>query len=201
MILRNCRLLFPRIGLQLRKPGPDMGKYRYARDYVIREDPKEDGRIRKSVQYAAAVYEYDCPWEQVKKTRTVLMAVSGILWAAYLGGMIPVSTAMKTLYAALPYALCGLWIALYTRSVVQLYSRMMPLTRQRADLLNNQFPASCMFACIFSFLALAGECIRLCTGGMFRRGDLVWIVCGAVMFAAAAMAFRRRSQIRLHPAG
>lgn len=176
-----------------------MGKFRYARDYAVRRDDSGDGRTRTSAEYIASLYEYDAPVETVLQTRRFLTFAGAALWVFYVGGMIPVSTAMKTLYAALPYAMCGLWIALYTRSTAQLYPGKPPLTRRRADLLNNQFPAVCVFTCIFSFLALAGECIRLCTGGTCRTGDLVWMVCGGCMFAAAAMAFRRRSRIRLHP--
>ena len=176
-----------------------MGKYRYAKDYAIREDTGEDGRQKISAEYTAAFYGYDRPVSEVKRTGRYLTLQAVLMWAAFLGGMVLLSGAMKTLYAALPYATLALWIGLFSRSILTLLRTEPPLTHKQADLLNNQFPAVSMFACIFSALALAGEAVALCLGRECLWGDIVWIACDVLIFILAAIAFRRRREVMLHP--
>jgi len=173
----------------------DMGKYRYAKDYAIREDTGENGRQKISAEYTAGFYEYDRPVSEVKRTARYLALLGILLWAAFLCGMILMSGAMKTLYAALPYATIALWNGLYTHSVLTLFKETPPLTHKQADLMNNQFPAVSMFACIFSAIALGGETVHLILGASLLKGDIVWIVCDILVFLCAAAAFKKRREI------
>ena len=168
-----------------------MSRNRYVGDYRIVESIDGRGRVKSDYEYIGAPYVYAGDAASVKAARVRVALCCMVGWAAWLAALIPVSTAMRALCIALPFAFAALPLGMLTALTLSARKAAEPLEHPTADQLTNAYPPRALFTALLPAAALLGEGIRFLLGpGDMRPGDALFAlgalglaVCGALAFA------------------
>lgn len=156
-----------------------MSRNRYVGDYHLADSLDDRGKIRTEVEYVGGRYSFVKDAGTVQKAKKRVFILCAVCWLLYVGGMIPVSTAMRTVYSAVPYVLIAVPLALLTGTILEIYPQKERFIHRYADRMENRYPASAAFIAILSGVALAGQGINLIRGLAMTGGDLTAAVCAA----------------------
>ena len=160
-----------------------MSRNRYVGDYRIVESMDARGRIRSDSEYIGTPYVYEGDDASVRAARRRMTACCAGGWAGFVAALLPASRAMHTWYISLPFAFAALPLALITGVTAQLYRAKPPFERRHADLLENRAPARTFFAMLLSGIAFIGEAAGALRGAALMRGDAVFSLGCAALFA------------------
>ena len=178
-----------------------MSRNRYVSDYHLADSLDERGRIRTEVEYVGSLYSFSAPAEKVRQAKKRSLGLCAAGWVAYIGAMIPLSAAMRTVYTALPFALAAVPLALLTGTVLEVMPLKERFLHRYADRLENRYPASAAFLVFLPALCLVGEAVSLLRGAAVTAGDLLYSLGAAVLLAAGILARRIRENLRCEKAG
>ena len=167
-----------------------MSRNRYVGDYHLADTVDDRGKIRTDVEYTGGLYSFSKETEIIRraKNKSILLCAAG--WLAYITAMIPVSTAMKTFYCAIPFVFVAVPLALLTGTALAVYPLKERFIHKHADRIENRWPASSAFLVILSGIALLGEAVNLIRGQKLVSGDLVFTLCAPVVLLAGILAYR-----------
>ncbi len=98
-----------------------MSRNRYVGDYRIVESIDARGRVKSDYEYIGAPYVYAGDATAVKAARSRVALCCAVGWAAWLSALIPISSAMRALYVALPFAFAAIPLALTAGTAVSLF--------------------------------------------------------------------------------
>lgn len=161
---------------------------RYSGDYRILESVDEKGRIRSSTEYIGKDYVFTAGKKRAASAAKALAILCAACLAGFLLALIPESSAMRTLYAALPCAFTALPLWFMSTAAWTALRAREPFVHRDADLLNLRLPAACVFAVVLSAAALLGGALGLLLGKKtpmsgdwcFLTGNLICLVCAVL---------------------
>ena len=158
-----------------------MSRNRYVGDYRLVESIDGRGRIRTDYEYIGAIYTYTGGAKDARRwlKRALATCVAGA--AAYAGALIPVSTAMRTLWVALPFAFEALPLGLTVAALVRALRAGDRLEHRHADQLENRCPACSFFTMALPAIALIGEAANLFRGVGLLAGDIAFAAGAALL--------------------
>ena len=134
---------------------------KYSRDYRLIDSVDDRGRIRTETEYIGQSYRF-AEGEGAARSAAKRMALLCMLaWLSYLAALLFPSTAMKTLYAALPCAFTALPLWLLSSAVLTALRLRVPFVHRDADRLNFRLPAAAVFSALFPAFALIGKLLSL----------------------------------------
>ena len=162
-----------------------MSRNRYVGDYRLVERIDARGRIKTDYEYIGAAYVHAGGAEAARRDLTRALAACAVGWAAFVGALVPVSRATRTLYVSLPFAFAALPLALMTAAVVRVRRAGEKLEHRHADQLENRCPACSFFTALLCVAALIGEGVNLIRGAEMLPGDSA-VSAGAALLAACA---------------
>lgn len=172
-----------------------MSRNRYVKDYRLVETVSERGHISSSYEYIGDPYYFAGEPGHVKRDKKLAMALCPLLWALYLGAMLPQSFAMRTMFISLPFIFTALPLGILSDIVFSVCPAKEPLEHRHADKIENRLPPAALAAAFLPGAALIAELIRLLLGGAFRGGDLVFLICAALLTAGSAWLFSFRKKL------
>ena len=173
-----------------------VSRNRYVGDYHLADSLDDRGKIRTEVEYVGGRYSFIKDEETVRKAKIRVLVLCAAGWLLYIGGMIPVSVAMKTVYSAVPFVLIAVPLALLTGTVLEVFPQKRNFIHRYADRLENRYPASAAFIAILSGIVLLGEGINLIRGLQLTGGDIIAAVCAAGLLAAGVLASRSGKDLK-----
>lgn len=171
-----------------------MAQNRYIKDYRLLETVNERGRIRTELEYIGDDYYFVRGLAAVRKDRKLVFPVCAAAWAALIGGLLPNSAGMHTLYVSLPYLFTLLALGLLTETILTALPAKEPFEHRQADRLTNQWPPAALAAGILPCVSLLGELIRLLIGLPMNAGDGLLCLCAAIAAGCAFFLFSRRKR-------
>ena len=169
---------------------------KYSRDYRLIDSVDARGRIHTETEYVGENYGFR-EGERAARTAAKRMAFfCALAWLCWLAALFPPSTAMKTLYAALPCAFTALPLWLFSSAVVTALRVRVPFVHRDADRLNFRLPAAGMFSALFPAFALLGELLSL----FFARpavlpGDWVFLTGNGLCLLFVLLCRRLRGRV------
>ena len=217
--MEKCRIrgAFPGNALRKgRKPeGERMARNPYRKDYRLVEEFSEKGRVKTSYEYIGEACVF-CEGENAAHAwarRCALLVSAG--WILYIGAMFLESEAMRRLYAALPFAFCGVPLALLTGHVFAMRSLKEPLEKRHMDRFNNRYPQAALFLTLFAVFALLGEAAGLAAAffraagtdpaeiyaGMLSPGEVLFLAGSAGLCLCGGILLKGRVHLRVEAAG
>ena len=172
-----------------------MAKNRYARDYRLVENFDERGKVKITYEYTGTAWRFlrDAQVIRMEKRMMLLRACAG--WLFFLLALIPASTAMHSLYIALPFAFTAVPLMLFTDTAFVFLKAKEPLEHRHADRFNNRYPAVCLAWIVFSMAAVIGEAVNVLFRIPALKGDLVFSVCALLMLGCAVWSFSVRTRV------
>ena len=177
-----------------------MARNKYVKDYRLLETFDEKGRVHTDYEYIGDAYRFRASGERVARARRISLGACLLGWLLFLGGMIPPSTAMHTIYVSLPYAFSALPLGILTELAVTAFRVKEPMEHHFSDRLNNRFPPAALAVAVLSAASLLGELINLLRGFTLLSGDAVFTLCGALYFACGCLAFGCRKDLETRKA-
>ncbi len=162
-----------------------MSRNRYVGDYRLVESIDARGRIRTDYEYIGAAYVHAGGADAARRLIGRALGACAVGWAAFVGALIPVSRAGKTLYVLLPFAFAALPLGLMTATLIRVLRAGDRLEHRHADQLENRCPACTFFVALLCAAALIGEAVNLLRGAQMRPGDAVFAACAALLTACA----------------
>ena len=161
---------------------------RYSRDYRIVETVDEKGRIRSETEYIGSEYVFAAGRKRAAAASHRLLALCAVAWLAFLAALLPQSTAMRTLYAALPCAFTALPLWHMSAAAVTAFRLKEPFAHRDADRVNLRLPAAGVFAVVLTAGAVIGGAASLLAAKaaplpgdwVFLIGNLICLVCAAL---------------------
>ena len=172
-----------------------MARNRYIKDYRIVETVNERGRIRSNYEYIGAAYVFAADAKTLYRARRFALAACLIGWLAFLGALLPNSTAMRTFYVSLPFAFAALPLWLLTEDAVFAFRAKEPLEHRHADRLANRYPAAAVFTAALPAVSLIGELVTLLRGLDLRAGDIAFTLFAALLLGCGAVSYRGRKNL------
>ena len=160
-----------------------MSRNRYVGDYRLVESIDERGRIRTDFEYIGATYVHAGGATAARGLLRRALTACGVGWAAFVGALIPVSRAARTLYVSLPFAFAALPLGLMTAVVFRVLRAGEKLEHRHADQLENRCPACSFFTILLCVVALAGEGVNLLRGVQMLPGDIAFAAGAALLIA------------------
>ncbi len=173
-----------------------MSRNRYVGDYRIVESIDGRGRVRSDYEYIGAPWVYAEDARVVRAARSRVAACCAIGWLSWIAALIPLSSAMRALYVALPFAFAAIPLALTAGTAVSLFREREPFERRHADRLENRAPAGTFFMALLSGTALVGEGVNALRGAVMLPGDAVFAACAAVIVACAIACHRQWKRLK-----
>lgn len=177
-----------------------MSRNRYVADYRIVESIDSRGRIRSDYEYIGAPYVYARGMGAAKAARVRVAACCALGWAAWIGALLPLSSAMRRLYVALPFALVAVPLALTTGIAASLFSEREPFEHRHADRLENRAPACTFFAGLLGAVALVGEGVNVLLGAQLLPGDGIFAAGAAALLVCAIVCHRQWKALKCRTA-
>ena len=171
-----------------------MAQNRHIRDYRLVETIDERGRIRTDYEYIGNDYYYLRGAEAVIRDRRTARIVCAAAWAAFVGGLLPNSGGMRTLWVSMPYIFTAVPLGVLTETLITAVPEKEPLQHRQADRLENRFPPASLAAAALPLISLVGEGIDLLLARPLNGGDAVLSLCAAMMAVCAAFVFSRRKR-------
>ena len=192
-----------------------MARNPYRKDYRLVEEFSEKGRVKTSYEYIGEACVF-CEVESAAHDwarRCALLISAG--WILYIGAMFFESEAMRRLYVALPFAFCGVPLALITGHVFAMRSLKEPLEKRHMDRFNNRYPQAALFLTLFAVFALLGESAGLAgaffrpavtapaeiCAGMLNPGEVLFLAGSAGLCLCGGMLLKGRAHLRVEAAG
>ena len=173
-----------------------MSRNRYIGDYHLADCLDDRGRIRTEVEYIGGLYSFSKDAGTVRKTKYQILILCAVGWLAYIGAMIPVSTATKTIYTALPFVFIAVPLGLLTGTALLIFPIKERFEHRFADRIENRYPSSCMFIVFLSAVSLLCEAVNLIRGLEMRKGDILFTACAFVILLVGVLAFRSRDGVK-----
>ena len=173
-----------------------MSRNRYVGDYRIVESIDGRGRVKSDYEYIGAPWVYAGDPHGVSAARTRVAACCLVGWLAWIAALIPVSSAMRTLFVALAFAFAAIPLALITGTAVSLFREKPPFEHRHADRLENRAPACTFFTALLAVAALIGEAVNALRGAALLPGDAVFAACAAVLVACAIACHRQWKRLK-----
>ena len=178
-----------------RLPGERMSRNKYVKDYRLLESVDERGRVRVEYEYIGRYYEFTGGTDTARAGKKRVLRLCALCWAAFFAALIPVSTAMHTVYVSLPFAFSALPLGMLSASALSIPAGEKLMEHRTADALENALPPRALFAALLSGTALAAQAVRLIvTRDPVWPGDAVFLAAAAAMTAGAAAAFSERKK-------
>ena len=173
-----------------------MSRNRYVGDYHLADTVDDRGKIRTDVEYTGGLYSFSKEAETVRRTKikSILLCAAG--WLIYITAMFPVSTAMKTIYCAIPFVFIAVPLALLTGTAAAVFLLKERFIHKHADRIENRWPASSAFIVILSGIVLLGEAVNLIRGVELVSGDLVFALCAPALLLAGILAYRAGKNLK-----
>ncbi len=159
---------------------------KYIGDYRLDDSLDERGKLRTRAVYVGGDYGFSAPERADKRHKWAVSWLCVACWLFFIGALLPNSLAAHCMYCILPFAACGLTLALETSCAVLLLRVKEPFRREQADRLNGRLPASALWTAFLSAAALLGLGLRtLLAREPLLWGDAVFAACGALLLAAS----------------
>ncbi len=177
-----------------------MSRNRYVKDYRLVETVSESGRIKTSYEYIGREYVFAGDPKQVARDKKIALALCPLLWALFIGAMIPRSEATRSLYILLPYAFTAIALGVMSDILFSVCFAKPPLEHRYADRMNNRFPPAALGAAFLPGLALIAQLLRIAIKGGMLAGDWVFIACAALLTAGSLFLFGFRKKLAVREA-
>ena len=158
---------------------------RYSGDYRILETVDAKGRIHSSTEYIGREYVFTAGKKRAASAARAMAVLCAVCWAGFLLALLPESSAMRTLYAALPCAFTALPLWFMSSAALTALRVKEPFVHRDADRLNLRLPVACVFEIVLTAAALIGEILALLLAKntplfgdwCFLAGNLTSLVC------------------------
>ena len=173
----------------------DMARNRYLKDYRIVETVDERGRIHSSYEYIGDNWFFQADPKTLDRAKKLILALSVLCLALWLGAMLPESRAMRTWYTSFPFAFLVLPLTVLLEQGWSLYRCKEPMEHRLADQLSNRYPPRCLAAAVLAGLVLIGQAVSLLRGLPMTMGDLIFSLGDALILGAAVLLFRERKTL------
>ena len=173
-----------------------MSRNRYVGDYRIVESIDGRGRVVSGYEYIGRPWAFERDEATVRAARRVVAISCAVGWAAWLAALLPVSSATRTLYVALPFIFAALPLGLNTALCWRLFRQKPPFEHRHADQLHNRGPACSFFTALLCTLALIGEGVNALRGAALSAGDAVFIAGAALLMACGIACHRQWKRLR-----
>ena len=169
------------------------------RDYRLVENIDARGRIKTTYEYIGKAYYYVLSPEAARRgaRRALICCAAG--WLAFAGALLPLSTAARTVYVALPFAFAALPLGMMTALTFGQLSAKEPLEHRLADQAQNRCPACSFFTALLSGAGLLGEGVNLLRGLALLPGDGLFSLGAAALMACALTAHRQWKALQSAP--
>lgn len=177
-----------------------MSRNRYVKDYRLVETVSESGRIKTSYEYIGKEYVFAGEAGQVARDKKIALALCPLLWALFIGAMIPRSEATRSLYIILPYAFTAIALGIATDILFSVCLAKPPMEHRYADRMNNRFPPAALGAAFLPGLSLFAQLLRIIIKGGMLPGDWVFIACAALLTAGGCRLFGLRKRLAVREA-
>lgn len=169
-----------------------MAMNRYVKDYRLVETVDERGRIRTELEYIGDRYEYVSDKHSLKNNRIIVFVTCILAWLGYIVALIPVSVSMHTIYISMPFLFTALPLAIMTEILITAPNGSKVLEHRQADKLSNRYPAAAVFIIILAGFPFAVGLIRSLVSGDNVVGDILFLVCAALITACGILLFIKR---------
>lgn len=173
-----------------------MSRNRYVGDYRIVETIDGRGRIRSDYEYIGKPWVYAGDGAEVRAARKTVAAGCVVGWLAWLGALLPVSSATRVLYVSMPFIFAAIPLALNAALAWRLFRTGEPFEHRHADQVENRGPACSFFTILLSAIALIGEAVNALRGAVMLPGDAVFAACAAVIVACAIACHRQWKRLK-----
>lgn len=173
-----------------------MQKGKYNRDYRLIEEFRADGRVHTDYEYIGDPWYFDLDESNVEKGKRKALCLVILSAASFVAALIPYSGMMHKLWIALPFVFTILPVFMTADLVLSMRKIKNPMEHRHADKLNNAFPARTFAMLCLSAVSLIAEIVYLFINGIQAAGDLVMILCTAMLLACGVLLFKMRKLFR-----
>lgn len=169
-----------------------MARNRYMKDYRLIEQVDERGRIHTDYEYIGERYRYVRDGRTVDRARMEARVLCAAGWLLFVGGLLPNSAAMRTIYISLPYIFAAIPLALLTETVFSAPAGDAVMERRKADRLLNRYPPAALALAVLAGVSLIGVLICLVRSVPLGGEDAAFSLCAAAVCAAGVRLFIKR---------
>ena len=171
---------------------------KYSKDFQTVNTLDSNGHLRTKTVYNGDYFVFEREEMGKTKARVLLAVFLFLIWAVWIFGLVPESTAMRTFYVVAPYVSISIGILFMTFGASDIVFSKGPFIREGADHINNRFPtaAICAFclACV-SILTFAVLCIR--DFKSLQTGDVLFGISNAVLAAFSFLFYKNSRHFRV----
>ena len=167
-----------------------VSRNRYVGDYHLADSLDERGRIRTEVEYVGGLYSYIQKPESVNNAKKKILCLCAVGWLAYLAALIPVSTAGRTVYSAVPFVFIAAPLGLLSATALEILPQKERFIHRYADRIDNRLPASAVFITALACASLTGQAVNLIRGLVLQTGDILFSGSAALLCLTGIISFR-----------
>ena len=169
---------------------------KYSRDYRLIDSVDSRGRIHTETEYIGENYGFVKGESTARAAAKKMIIFCFFAWLAFLAALSLPSSAMKTLYVALPCAFTALPLFLLCSSVLTAVRAKTPIVHRDADRINFRLPAAAFFSALFPAFAILGETLSLLLAKpQVLFGDWVFLAGNGLCLVLAVLCRRMHESV------
>lgn len=142
-----------------------MNKKQIRRDYENVDYVDEKGKVRTDVVYKGKYFDVD-DMAAHKKHKNLFCGMSVCLAALFVGGMVADSSAMRTMYFALPYAFQAFPVLFILLAAYKFLKKKLPYRQEVYDELYTKAKICCTVGAILSGICIISFIIKAAVKGI-----------------------------------
>lgn len=175
-----------------------MGHEKYSKDFKTETFLDSSGRLRTKTVYRGDLYVFERRETGKTKVRVLLAIALALVWAVWIFGLVPESTAMGTIYVVAPYVCTSIGILYMTFGASDIVFLKEPFYREGADHINKRFPAAAMCTFCMACASLTAF-IVLCAGNFssLQTGDIFFGSINLVLAVLSFLLYKSRKRFRV----
>lgn len=170
---------------------------KYSKDYTLREELDERGRLRTVADYVGDYYRYVLPRD--RRGLPLAAALVALCAVALLVPLLAVAPVLRVWYVMIPLALAIAPVALLAQWCIRLLTLGEKLTHERRDQIERLAPWS-FLAALLAAVSLAGQIVYAATGQGPLHLPTLCATAALLGSGTALFALRRRFAMEVVPA-
>ncbi len=163
---------------------------RYLKDYRIDDKLNARGKLRADAIYIGGDYRFIDPEAASSGKRYAILIMNVLSWSAFVGALVPQSSASHTMYCVLPLVASVLALFYESMAVYALMTLKEPMRHEQSDKLTVRLPLSSIASAVLSAAALIGFIVHgALSPALLVPGDTVFAVLSGVLAVLSAVIF------------
>lgn len=168
---------------------------KYLVDYRLEETTGKNGRIKTTAVYIGGDFAFAQPVSRGEKW--LLLSLSVLSWLAFVGALIPVTSAARITYVMLPFVLSALPMYLMTGAAASLLAANDVMTRESSDKISKRLPPGAITTTILSGVAVIAFLVSVIVSrDSVTAGDFVFGALSLLIAFMSAFVFYKSKKLK-----